>query len=236
MTSLGTPRTDSGGSLQREWIRLRTRPDHLATARAWHLVDHPIESLDDILRAVGYERPLDRSDERRFRRLLALAADDELAARIVIQRLLPGLLAVVRRRQGCSPYVFDELLGAAWIVVRTYNADRSPRCIAASLISDADYNAFRAQHRRRSSFESPVDPQLQDSPDVHEVSSCEQLATLLADAAEAGVPPADLELVRQLLASATAKELARELRISPRTIRNRRNRITSRLREVALAA
>jgi DNA-binding CsgD family transcriptional regulator len=132
--------------------------------------------------------------------------------------------------------VFDELLGAAWIVVRTYNADRSPRCIAASLISDADYNAFRAQHRRRSSFESPVDPQLQDSPDVHEVSSCEQLATLLADAAEAGVPPADLELVRQLLASATAKELARELRISPRTIRNRRNRITSRLREVALAA
>jgi hypothetical protein len=236
MTSLGTPRTDTGGSLTREWIRMRTRPDHLATARTWQLVDHPIESLDDILHAVGFERPLDESNERRFRRLVALAADDELAARVVIQRLLPGLLGVVRRRRGCSPYVLDELLGAAWIVVRTYNTDRSPHCIAASLISDADYNAFRAHDRRKSSLERPVDPQLQIAPDVHETSSCEQLAVLLADAADAGVPAGDLDFVRQLLASPTAIELARVLRITPRTIRNRRDRITSRLREVALAA
>jgi hypothetical protein len=236
MTSLDTPRIDTGGSLTREWIRLRTNPDHLATARTWQLVDHPIESLDDILHAVGFERPLDESNERRFRRLVAIAADDALAARIVIQRLLPGLLGVVRRRRGCSPYVFDELLGAAWIVVRTYNTDRSPRCIAASLISDADYNAFRARDRRKSSLEYPVDPQLQNAPDAHEEGSCEQLAVLLADAADAGMPAGDLELVRQLLASPTAKDLARELRITPRTIRNRRDRITSRLREVALAA
>jgi hypothetical protein len=236
MTSLDTHHTDTGGSLNREWARLRTRPDHLATARTWQLVDHPIASLDDILHAVGFERPFDRSNERRLRRLVALAADDELAARIVIQRLLPGLLGVVRRRRGCSPYVFDELLGAAWIAVRTYNTGRSPRCIAASLISDADYNAFRAKDRRRSSLELPVDPQLQVRPDVREASSCEQLAVLLAEAVEAGMPAGDLELVRQLLATPTAKELALALRITPRTIRNRRDRITSRLREVALAA
>jgi hypothetical protein len=236
MTPLGTRRTDTGGRLARDWIRLRTRPDHLATARTWHLVDHPVESLDDILHAVGFERAPDESNERRLRQLVAFAAEDDLAARIVIQRLLPGLLAVVRRRRGASPYVFEELLGAAWIAVRTYNPSRSPRSIAASLISDADYNAFRAQGRRRSSLERPVDPQLQDRPDAHEVGSCEELAALLAQAAAAGVPAGDLELVRQLLASPTAIELARSLQITPRTIRNRRARITSRLREVALAA
>lgn len=236
MNPLGTRRIDTGGRLAREWNRLRVRQDHLATATTWQLVDHPIESLDDILHAVGYERRPDDLDEHRLRRLVEIAAHDDLAARIVIQRLLPGLLAVVRRRRGSCPYVCEELLGAAWIAVRTYNTRRSPRSIAASLISDADYGAFRAEGRRKSSLERPVDPQLQDRPAVHEESSCEQLATLLADAADAGMPAADLDLLRQLLAAPTAIELARTLRITPRTIWNRRDRITSRLREVALAA
>jgi DNA-binding CsgD family transcriptional regulator len=71
---------------------------------------------------------------------------------------------------------------------------------------------------------------------VHEPNSCEQLAVLLAEAAEAGVEHADLELVRQLLATPTANQLAAVLQITPRTIRNRRDRITSKLRAVALAA
>jgi hypothetical protein len=71
---------------------------------------------------------------------------------------------------------------------------------------------------------------------VHEPNPCEQLAGLLADAVDAGVPSGDLELVRQLLAAPTAAQLAEVLQITPRTVRNRRDRITSRLREVALAA
>ena len=53
---------------------------------------------------------------------------------------------------------------------------------------------------------------------------------------DAGVAPDDLELLRQLLAAPTTNQLAEVLQITPRTIRNRRDRITSRLREVALAA
>lgn len=236
MNALGSRRRDTGGRLAREWQRLRTRPEHLDTARRWRLVDHRIDSLDDILHAVGYERPPSTDDEHRLRRLVELAATDDLAARVVVQRIVPGLLAVVRRRRGMSDDVFEELLGAAWIAIRTFNPSRSPRSVAASLISDADYAAFRAAGRRRSSQERPVDTQLADQPHVHEPSSCEQLAELLTEAAAAGVPNGDLELVRQLLAAPTANELAEVLRITPRTIRNRRARITSKLREVALVA
>ena len=236
MNSLGTRRPDTGGRLALEWTRLRTRPEHLRTASTWRIVDGPVDSLDEILVAVGYEGERMPDTERRLRQLVALARDDELAARVVIQRILPGLLAVVRRRRGQADDVFEELIGAAWIAVRTYNPTRSPGSIAAALISDADYNAFRADTRRRSSTERPVDPQADDVAHVHEPSSCEQLAELLADAADAGVDADDLELLRQLLAAPTTIQLAEVLQITPRTIRNRRDRITSRLREVALAA
>lgn len=236
MNSLGTRRPDTGGRLALEWTRLRTRPEHLATAGSWQLVDHPVDDLDDILGAVGFERSPDDGTERCLRRLVELAATDDLAARIVVQRILPGLLAVVRRRRGASDYVFEELLGAAWIAIRTFNPSRAPRSIAASLISDADYAAFRADGRRRSSLERPVDTQLVDRPHEHEPNSCEQLADLMTEAADAGVPSDDLDLLRQLLDTPTANQLAQVLQITPRTIRNRRDRITSRLREVALAA
>ncbi len=236
MNSLGTRRPDTGGRLAREWTRLRTRQEHLDRARAWDLVDHQFDTLDAILVAVGYERPPTDADERRLRHLVQLAATDDLAARVVVQRILPGLLAVVRRRRGAADHVFDELLGAAWIAIRTFNPARRPRSIAASLISDADYAAFRARGRRRSSSERPVDTQLDEQPHVHEPNPCEQLADLLAEAVAAGIPSDDLELVRQLLAAPTAIQLAEVLQITPRTIRNRRDRITTRLREVALAA
>ncbi len=236
MTSACAHRRDTGGRLALEWARLRTRPDHLRTATTWHIVEGPIGSLDEILAAVGYECDATPESERRLRQLVVFARDDELAARIVLQRILPGLLAIVRRRRGQADHVLEELVGAAWIAVRTFNPGRAPRSIAAALISDADYSAFRAHTRRRSSTERPVDPHVDDPPHVHEPSSCEQLAVLFVDAADAGIAPADLELLRQLLAAPTANQLAEVMKVTPRTIRNRRDRITSRLREVALAA
>ena len=236
MSSLDTHRPDTGGRLALEWTRIRSRPEHLRTASTWRIVDGPVASLDEILTAVGYECGPTRDTERRLRRLVMIARSDELAARVVLQRILPGLLALVRRRRGQADHVFEELVGAAWIAVRTYNPARAPQSVAAALISDADYSAFRADSRRRSSTERPVDPHADDLPHVHEPSSCEQLALLLVDAVEAGLAPADLELLRQLLDAPTTNQLAEVLRITPRTIRNRRDRITSRLREVALVA
>jgi DNA-directed RNA polymerase specialized sigma24 family protein len=236
MTSFGTRRLDTGGRLTLEWARIRARPAHLVTANGWRLVDDPVVSLDEILTAVGYECDQTDATERRLRRLVEFARTDELAARVVVQRILPGLLATARRRRGMADDVFGELVGAAWIAVRTFNPARSPRSIAASLISDADYAAFRAQTRRQSSSELPVDARLVERPHVRESSSCELLAEILTEAADAGVPADDLDLLRQLMDTPTTNQLATMLQITPRTIRNRRARITARLREITVAA
>ncbi len=222
-----------------EWRRLRRRPDVLARARRWRIVDGHLDDLDQLLDATGYESSRLGDADDRLRELVVIAADDELAARVVMQRILPGLLAVVRRRRrrGADPTAFEELLGAAWISVRTFNPDRRPTSIAAALISDADYRAFRSAGRRRSSDERPTDvASFQTTPAATATNPAVELAELFRMATDAGVPDADLDLLRQLLDAPTVNELARDLRITPRTIRNRRDRIALRLREVALAA
>jgi hypothetical protein len=73
-------------------------------------------------------------------------------------------------------------------------------------------------------------------PDQRTVSACEELAGVLADARAAGVPSADLDLVRQLLRTGSPGQVARDLDVTTRTIRNRRERVTIRLRQAALAA
>ncbi len=232
---LAAPTT--GRRLTLEWGRLRTRPDALRRAAGWGLVEAHLADLDQVLRAVGFETPATADTERRLRALLLTAAHDELAARVLVQRLLPGLLAVVRRRRrgGYGDAAFDELLATLWISIRTYNPRRRPACLAAALISDADYRAFRSAERRRSATERPV---VIDESHVASSPPCasDELDELLVDALAAGVSAGDIELMRQLVDSPRAIDLARELQVTPRTIRNRRDRITGRLREVALAA
>jgi len=50
------------------------------------------------------------------------------------------------------------------------------------------------------------------------------------------VPADDIALLRRLLDAPDAQSVADQLQITTRTIRNRRNRIAGRLREVTLAA
>lgn len=237
MNHLGARRLDTGGRLALEWTRLRTHPGCLATASGWGLLPSPVTDLAELLTAVGYERPHDADSDDRFRALVLLAATDDLAARIVLQRLLPGLLAVVRRRRGRGEHVFEELLGAAWIAIRTFNPARHPRGLAAALISDADYAAFRAAERRRSSDEVPVDVTLHHVADDRAPSPCDELAEIIAEAARSGIASDDdLLLIRRLAAGASTEQLAESMQVTSRTIRNRRARITSALRGTALAA
>jgi hypothetical protein len=232
------PRT--GHRLALEWSRLRTRPAAIAHAETWRLVDGALHDLDQVLRVIGFEVEPTDATETNLRRLVELAATDELAARVVVQRLLPGIAAVTRRRLtgGAPPSAYDELLGAAWIAIRTFNPARRPRCLAAALLSDADHLAFRRAARRRSASELPVDPQtstalVDPTPDPHPAL---ELADLFAAARAAGVPDADLDLLRGLLRAPRAIDLAADLSVTPRTIRNRRDRVAARLREVVLAA
>jgi len=228
--------TRLGYRLDREWALLRFRPQLLRRAAGWAIVEGPLHDLDQILAAVGYQTAWTAANEAAMRELVLRAAHDELAARIAIQRILPGLLAVVRRR-GVADDGLDELIGAAWICVRTFSPSRRSGCVAAALVADADYRAFRSHWRRRCAGERPIG--LAPEPSQHEPAEtpAQLLAELLARASAAGIPDDEIELARRVgTEDISTEQLARELNVTARTVRNRRARVTDRLRQLAVAA
>ncbi len=128
-----------------------------------------------------------------LRRLVVLAATEPLAARIVLQRLLPGLLAIVRREQQRDRAVdaFDQLAAEAWLAIVSYRADLRPTDVAAKLLNDARHRAFTTPRRKQErSREDVVPPARLDLPRLPQPgSSFEELTIVLARGAPVAVSP-----------------------------------------------
>ena len=237
MTLAAPPSSPLARRLHAERRQLRRHPAALHRANSWRIVEGRVGDLSEVLAAIGFERTPTPESESALRTLVMLAAGDELAARTVMQRLLPGLLAVAGRRRAQTTDTFDELAGAAWIAVRTFNPARNPACLAAALITDADYRAFRRHWRRAAAGERPIDcNQLDEFESADPATSGQELMAVLRDAAEGGLPQSDLELLRRLAEATPTSQLAAEGDVTARTIRNRRDRATERLRQIVLAA
>lgn len=218
--------------LAHEWEQLTRRASAVRRAAAWGVTAEPPRSLDDVRVAIGAgDRSVDA--DRRLRQLVEIAATDELATRVVVERLVPGLMTLARRRGG--PDAFEELLAALWIAVRTFNPDRRPSCMAVALLGDADYYAYRRRFRRPSNGERPA-PIPDRADDDAAVDPLVELSALLADARRAGLSDDDLELVRLLVTQPSTAHVAARLDVTTRTVRNRRDRVARQLRAVALAA
>ena len=236
-----------------EWEHLQESSTVHHRVTAWDLPGGPIEiserrALDDVLARTGFLA--DRSDDCGDQVLLALvrlAAHDELAARVVLQRVLPGLVAVARRRgpiSGGPKVAFEELVATAWIAIRTYPVDRRPRKVAANLVRDAEYGAFVQPKRLRSASERvglPVEPSEQEArldgrPMAIGPDPRAELDELLAAADPALLDDADRAFVGAVVAGADTVGLCTRFAISERTVRNRRRQVESRLRQVAAAA
>lgn len=219
-----------------EWRTLRHRPDALRRASGWRLVEGPVTDLDAIVALTRAPHP-DAERERVLHRLVRLAHDDDLAARLVLQRLLPELVGVHRRRrwQHWHEVDFGDLLATGWIVIRTYNPRRRPARLASSLVSDIEYREYRASRRRRGHVE-PGDPMTFDElVDESLPDPTIELAGLVTDPG-AGLSDDERDLVRRLVSGRTAIDVAREFEISTRTLRDRRDRIAGKLRRLVVAA
>ncbi len=172
--------------------------------------------------------------------LVTIAGSDELAARVVLQRLLPGLSAIARRHGRCMEehlLAFDELLSVAWWVIRRFPVERRRRHIAASLLRDCEHQAFRREHRRLLVHEY-TPPELLDRAielDTVDQEPLLEVLELIGEARMHHLHDGDLELLGALLGAGLLREAAAELRVSVRTVRNHRNAVVHRLR-AALAA
>lgn len=252
--------------LDREWQLLTSRPAVLRRAQGWSL-GVPFTSLDELLSATGSTSlqaaarlaagrsagrcaavamatpngatggaPQPTGDEV-LARLVVAARRDDVAARVVLQRLLPGLVHRSRRwgghRDGGSSDAFDELLSAAWMVIREFPVERHSQHLAARMLRDSEYRAF-GRARRRLLVHELVAPQTFDVP--VEPSVDEPLLELMEVIALAGtLPEADRRLLLLLARGSSQAELAALFDVSERTVRNHRDAMVHRLRSLVAA-
>jgi hypothetical protein len=228
--------------LQREWNLLSSRRSNLKRASAWQLTPRVLCSLDELLAVTGLGPVIaDASSDETMRRLVVLAKHDDLAARVVLQRMLPGLSTCAKRNSisfDTQLDALDELLSEAWSVIRTFPIEQRDRYVIKNLLSDCEYRAF-LKARRRMLVHDLIDPTHFDRAIEHDDCDEEPLATivdLLARARQAGMSDADVEVVTTLLNTSTVKEAASALNVTDRTIRNRRHNVVLQLRALAEVA
>ena len=234
--------------LDREWQALNQRPAVLQRAAGWGL-GISFDSLDEVLVAAGYRLqrgelgcdrdPMSVAANQLLRRLLTAARTDDVAARVVLQRLLPGVVATARRwgrhRQGGSMDAFDEMLSATWMVIREFPTDRCSRQLAASILRAGEYRAFQRVSRRKLVHEL-TSPNLLDRAvaAVVTLDVGDELAEVVACAGS--LTEHELLLIELLSRGCSPAEMAEQLSISVRTVLNHRDAVVHRLRQAAMAA
>jgi hypothetical protein len=256
-----TPRTTPVGTPERshllerldiEWAHLRTSRRALRTARSWpsHSPDHPLTDLvaeltdlDQIRQATQRRDGAERSDDTILLALVELARTDELAGRIVLQRLLPALITNARRYCSYTDRTdpITQIVPAAWLAIRSYDVERRRHHVAASLISDSVFQAFRRHLRRHAMNEEVTAPTSFATAAHHDgpATALDEFVTVLRDARRAGVPADDLDLLRQLVRVGSPGIVAVQRNVTPRTVRNHRDRAVDHVRTalaIAVAA
>jgi hypothetical protein len=219
--------------LNDEWRRLCADPTALARVNGWRLPVGPVEHLDQVLWQAGYGRPV---DDEPGDRLLALivhrAAGDELAARIVLHRILPGLIRVALRRgrivEGGPAAAFAELASAAWLTIRTFPIDRRGHCVAANILRDVEYQTFVRAERRltREVGVGDMEAAVGEVPDTEvdvDPGAHHEWGELVAWARRRGVDAGQLDLLVRMARGQSNVEIAKALACTDRTIRNRRD-------------
>lgn len=229
-----------------------------------HLVrSHRHLDLDATLRATGYRdypgagatpAPADGTDggphagepsaaDEHLADLVRSAAHDALAARVVLQRLLPGLISIARRRGngwGQVIHVYDDLLANAWIVIRCYPIDRRPVHVAANLLRDIEYQTFTRPARLRRVATEPIDAARPGHEPVDRRNdegsrhAFVELVEVLAAARHAGIDTDSLRFAARIASGHTLADLAGADGISERAERYRRTTLVRRLQQLVL--
>ena len=163
-------------ALEREWEALSRSRLRLAL-RAWASCEAALgrfETPDRLIRFLWDRRAAPAEKDAVLLALLRLARMEELAGRVVLQAMLPGLkrLAGVLLKRGPNgeepvldreavwELLFLEMLGR----IKTYPLERRPGKVAANLIGDVKHAAYeeldRARHDLEEVPEDPLEPEL----------------------------------------------------------------------------
>jgi hypothetical protein len=166
--------------LECEWNALRG-PRLEALFRTWARRRPALAQTPTPTRLLSFLREPGRNEDKDalLRALLAEARREPLAARLVLEALLPGLKAQARRLLVQSverEVVWTLLLASAWERIVTYPLERRPNRIAANIVLDtlrATLAGLREERRWRS--ELPPEPLPERAAETADASDVDEL-------------------------------------------------------------
>lgn len=193
---------------------------------SWPFLPHPVANLDEVLELAGFGRAIDdKEGDSLLWHLVKEAETNELAARIVLHRILPPLMAMAKRRghvvHGGIESAMVDVLATAWFVIRQFPHHRRHHKVAANLVRDTEYHAFVRHHRLRHVEETQVGDEILHrliDDDVDHMNGT--FISMLRDATDMGVDEKHLIVLGAFADGCDSDEVARKLGISTRTVRN----------------
>lgn len=222
-------------ALDREWSELATSPNARRSIIRWAHRHDSLAGLSNL------QEVLDRRRDQALapavlKALAAMAPSDDLAARCLLQALIPGLVCLAARSGNDDPTALDEMVSLAWERIRTYPTTRHGS-VAANVLLDVRkrYRAHRLIDAPAGSF--PHDDDAADSrpgPD-DEVLGRLLLEDLAAAQRDGLVSAPALELiVRTRVIGESLAEVAATEAVEPQVLCQRRWRAERRLRQLPL--
>ena len=230
-------------SLDREWATLSSSWTGTRALAAWS-EDPTLQGFAGLPEVIAQLHRRGRPEEADdiLHALLRRAPEDEVAARTVLQAMMPGLKSLMSayRLTGDSEEVATAVIEAAYERIRRYPCDRRPTKVAANLIWDTRQTLWRAAQREAARL-APLEPITEEMADelpaIVGPSPTEELVDLVTEAVRRGRlsrPGARLVLLTRV-ADVSAEELAAESGTKAQTVRQLRRRAEATLAAAAVA-
>lgn len=221
--------------LDRQWPDVATSPEARRALIRW-ANDHEVLAGMRDLRDVLESRRHPRVAREVLSVLAGLAPTDELAARALLQVLLPGLVRLVGTHGQSDPEAPDDLVALAWERIRTYPSTRKGS-VAANVILDVrkQYLRLRRDARMVPMFQCP-EPFAEASSPEDQVIAALGVEEIAAALHQGLVSAAMLEaIVRTRLGGESLAEVAADQGLETEVLCQRRWRAERRLRTLPLA-
>lgn len=220
--------------LDQDWSRLVAGGDAHRACLRWRREEPVLSHVTCAEQLVQQIRTADhpsRSDEL-LSALVQRAPTDDLAARAVLQALIPGLTCLIRSLQHADlEEVEATVLAAAWFRIRTYPHARRPHRVAANILLDTRKESLRSPIFRGERLVTLDSIEVTDSPS--------KLRDELGELLQAGIDQSLISREDARLISVTRtgersiETEAGALGVRPEALRKRRARAEHRLQHLA---
>lgn len=140
--------------LDREWERIADSVAGRRAVRRWGseaLLFDGVRSLGALVEQINERGHIEESDAMLLA-LLKHAADDDLAARTVLQAMMPAVKSLTAKFSTCGAWSSEEtatvVVAAMWERIRCYPVDRRPRKVSANLTLDTRQRVWRTGYKQ----------------------------------------------------------------------------------------